>query len=421
MKKAVKPRKTKQQKVLDAVDAALTEVNGKSAYTKIDFADTKTAFAGKSDADLKKAQWLFRMMSRPTLVNLGTSLGMIALKLRLPFTEKIIKETIFSQFVGGRTLLESQTAIEELEKQNVLTILDYGAEAKTTEEDYNKTMNENIRAIEFAAGNASVPIISTKVTGMARFGLLESVSRNEPFTKATRREYKIVLKRLDSICHTARERGVGVFFDAEETWIQDAIDHFTDVMMRRYNRKKAIVYNTFQMYRKDRLPYLLSSFDRAQKHGYILGAKLVRGAYMEKEAERAEEMDYPNPIHPTKAATDDAYNQAVRFCVENYERLASCNASHNAASAQLQARLIAEKGLPKNHPHLNFCQLYGMSDNLTFNLADAGYNVAKYVPYGSIKEVVPYLIRRANENTSVSGDMTRELSFITEEVKRRGI
>ncbi len=420
MKKAVEPRKTKQQEVLDAVNAALKETNG-AAYEKIDFTDTETAFAGKSDADLKKAQWLFRMMSRPTLVNIGSSLGMLALKLRLPFTEKIIKETIFSQFVGGRTLLETQEAIEDLAKQNVLTILDYGAEAKTTEEDYNKTMNENIRAIEFAATNQSVPIISTKVTGMARFGLLESVSRNEPFTKATRREYKIVLKRLDSICHVARERGVGVFFDAEETWIQDAIDHFTDVMMRRYNREKAIVYNTFQMYRRDRLPYLLSSFDRAQKHGYILGAKLVRGAYMEKEAERAEEMDYPNPIHPTKGATDDAYNQAVRFCVENYERLASCNASHNAESAQLQARLIAEKGLSKDHPHLNFCQLYGMSDNLTFNLADAGYNVAKYVPYGSIKEVVPYLIRRANENTSVSGDMTRELSFITEEVQRRGI
>lgn len=422
MKKEAKPIIKKQQDLIETVNAAVTKANetlGK--YQKIDFTDTKTAFAGKSDGELKNAQWLFRMMSKPTLVNVGSKLGLFALKLGLPFTEPIIQKTIFRQFVGGRTLLESQPTIDDLYRQDVLTILDYGAEAKTTEEEYNKTMNETIRAIEFAATNESAPVVSTKVTGMARFELLEEVSKSEPFSKETRREYKSVLKRLDSICHIACERGVGVYFDAEETWIQDGIDHLVNVMMRRYNKKKAVVFNTFQMYRHDRLQFLLDSFDQANRHGYILGAKLVRGAYMEKERARAEEMGYPSPIHPNKAATDDAYNQAVRFCVENYEKIASCNASHNAESAELQARLIAEKKLPKNHAHLNFCQLYGMSDHLTFNLADAGYNVAKYVPYGSVKEVVPYLIRRAQENTSVTGDMGRELSLINQEIKRRGI
>ncbi len=417
MKKVRTPQKSKQQENMSGIDNTNTKVNGK--FKEIDFSDTQTAFAHKSDKELKNAQWLFRMMSQPALVNVGSQLGLVALKLRLPFVKTIVKNTIFEQFVGGRTLLESQKAIDALYKQKVYTMLDYSAEAKVTEEDYNKTMNEVIRAIEFADNNDSTPIVVTKITGMARFELLEDVSRSKPFTKESRAEYKIVLKRLDSICHVARERGVGIFFDGEETWIQDAIDHLVNVMMRRYNRDKAVVYNTFQMYRKDRLSFLLHSFDQAKAHGYILGAKLVRGAYMEKERKRAEEMGYPSPIHDTKAATDDAYNQAVRFCLDNYERLASCNASHNADSAQLQARIITEKNLPQNHPHLNFCQLYGMSDHLTFNLASAGYNVAKYLPYGSVQEVTPYLIRRAQENTAVAGDMGRELKLISDEVKRR--
>ena len=419
MKKAVTPIISGQQDLLNIVKETMSKMDGK--YKEIDFSDTQTAFAHKSDKELKNAQWLFRMMSQNTLVNVGSKLGLVALKLRLPFVKTMIKSTIFEQFVGGRTLLESQKAIDSLYKQKVYTMLDYSAEAKVTEEDYNKTMNEVIRAIEFADTNDSTPIVVTKITGMARFELLEAVSRSEPFTKESRAEYKIVLKRLDSICHVARQRGVGIFFDGEETWIQNAIDHLVNVMMRRYNHEKAVVYNTFQMYRKDRLSFLLQSFDQAQTHGYILGAKLVRGAYMEKERKRADEMGYPSPIHDTKAATDDAYNQAVRFCLDNYERVASYNASHNADSAQLQARLITEKKLPKNHPHLNFCQLYGMSDHLTFNLASAGYNAAKYLPYGSVEEVTPYLIRRAQENTAVAGDMGRELKLISDEVKRRKI
>ncbi|MEO0876786.1 MAG: proline dehydrogenase family protein, partial [Bacteroidota bacterium] len=213
----------------------------------------------------------------------------------------------------------------------------------------------------------------------------------------------------------------GVFFDAEESWIQDSIDHLVTVMMRRYNRGKVVVYNTIQLYRHDRLQFLFDSYNLATRGGYMLGAKLVRGAYMEKERERAAEMGYDSPIQPNKEATDDAFNTAIRFCVDHYEEIASCNASHNADSARLQAELIVEKGIERRHPHLNFCQLYGMSDNLTFNLAQAGFNVAKYVPYGQVREVVPYLIRRAQENSSVTGDMTREYGLVLKELRRRGI
>ncbi len=387
----------------------------------VDFSDTRTAFAEKSDAELKKAAWLFGLMNKHWLVGIGSKVGLAAIRLHLPFVESVVKNTIFEQFCGGTTLLQCQKVIGRLARQRTLTILDYGAEAKEKEEDFNHTMNEAIRAIEFASRSEHIPVVSTKITGMARFGLLEAVQRGDAFTRETRTEYKSVLKRLDAICHVATQRGVGVFFDAEESWIQDALDHLVAIMMRRYNREKAIVYNTFQLYRKDRLQFLIDSFNQARQGKYLLGAKLVRGAYMEKERERAEKMGYPSPIHPTKEATDDAYNTAVRFCVDNYEFIASCNASHNSASNLLQAELIHRKGILRNHPHLNFCQLYGMSDNITFNLAAGGFNVAKYVPYGPVREVVPYLIRRAQENTSVTGDMSREYQLVKKELKNRGI
>jgi proline dehydrogenase len=301
----------------------------------------------------------------------------------------------------------------------VLTILDYGAEAKEKEEDFNITMNEVIRGIDFASTNASVPVVSTKITGMARFGLLEKVSTKETLTPEEEKEYSNLKKRIDSICHVARERGVALFIDAEETWIQPAIDELVETMMTRYNTQRATVYATFQMYRTDRLNYLVDSYAKAKMNNYILGAKLVRGAYMEKERRRAAEMGYPSPIQPDKASTDRDFNKAVQFCINHYEQIASCNASHNLASCELQIKLIDEKKIPRNHPHVNFCQLYGMSDHLTFNLAAAGFNVGKYVVYGPVREVLPYLIRRAEENTAVTGDMSREYSLVMQEMQRR--
>ncbi|MEO6759618.1 MAG: proline dehydrogenase family protein, partial [Saprospiraceae bacterium] len=263
--------------------------------------------------------------------------------------------------------------------------------------------------------------VSTKVTGLARFALLESIQAKQELSREDVGEYRNVLKRLDAICYQAAQKGVSVFIDAEESWIQNTIDHLVWLMMRRYNKKRVVVYNTFQMYRLDRLQFLIESFDRAQKDGFLLGAKLVRGAYMEKERNRARLQGLPDPINPDKAATDDHFNTALRFCLDHLDQLAMCNASHNAESALLQVELMDKKGIPRDHPNTLFSQLLGMSDNLTFNLAAAGFRVGKYMPYGQVEDVIPYLIRRAQENTSVTGDAGRELQLIQQEVKRRAL
>jgi len=378
------------------------------------------AFAGMSDQELKNAARLFGMMNKKWLVSAGSQLGLAAVKMRLPIN-KLVENTIFRQFCGGTTLLQCQPTVNKLNQRNVLTILDYGAEGKSTEKAFNATMRETMRAVRFAHENDTVPVISTKITGLARFELLEKIQSGEKLTDDEQREYDNAFKRLDSICYVAHENGVGIFIDAEESWIQDTIDYMAFAMMERYNRQRIIVYNTFQLYRHDRLNFLKKSHHIAQKKNYILGAKLVRGAYMEKENARAQKMGYSTPIQRDKVATDKDYNEAIRFCVERYEQIAFCNASHNERSAWYMLELIKRNELDPGHPHLNFCQLLGMSDHLSFNLAQAGFCVAKYVPYGPVRDVVPYLIRRAKENTAVVGDMSRELGFIVKEMERRGM
>lgn len=386
-----------------------------------DFTNTEIAFAPKSNAELKKAARLFGMMNKKWLVDFGASLGLWAMKWKLPFVQTIAKATMFGQFVGGTTLLNTMPAIEKLYQSKVLTILDYGAEGRDTEIGYNQSMNEFIRAIEFAAKNESTPIVVVKVSSLTRHGLLESIQNGESLTKETRKEYRNLLKRIDAVCHVATEQGVAVFFDAEESWIQATIDHLVILMMRRYNKERVVVYNTYQMYRHDRLQFLFDNYSVAEKKGYKIGAKLVRGAYMDKERDRAKEMGYESPIQKDKAATDDAYNMALRFCLEHYENIAFCNATHNQESCMLMAKIMTERQLDRNHPHLKFCQLYGMSDHLTFNLADTGFQVAKYVPYGQVSDVFPYLVRRAQENTAVVGDMSREYGLVKQEMNRRKI
>ena len=387
---------------------------------ELDFTDTRIAFEAKSDAELGKAIWLFRLMNQPVLVDLGSKLGLLALKLHLPFTKRAIRATIFEQFCGGATLLETQRTVDQLGQYRVATILDYGAEAKETEADLDVTRQEIEKAIQFAAHNDHVPVVSAKVSGLAPNALLEAVQRGDRLDAEQTRRWTRVNERLHALCETARTARVGVFFDAEESWIQDAIDELVEGLMARYNREEVIVYTTCQLYRHDRLAYLKAAHQRALEGGYLFGVKIVRGAYMDKERERAAEGGYPSPIQPDRAATDRDFNAAVRYLVEHYETIASCNASHNVDSNRLQAELIHAAGIPKQHKHLNFCQLYGMSDHITFNLAAAGYNVAKYVPYGPVREVVPYLIRRAEENSSVTGDMSRELKLLVEERARRG-
>jgi len=388
--------------------------------TTIDFSNTEIAFAHLSDKELKKTAWLFRMMNKPWLVKHGSNLALWAVENGIPLAEWAVKNTVFKQFVGGTTLLDSLPSIERLAEYNTLTILDYGAEAKETETDFNHTMNENIRAVDFASRSVkSIPIISTKVTGLMRFGLLERIQSAETLQREEISEYRNALKRLDAICYHASKKNVSVFIDAEESWIQDSIDHLVWLMMRRYNKERVVVYNTFQYYRHDRLHFLTESYDRARQEGFLLGAKLVRGAYMEKERARAQELNYEDPINPDKDATDDLYNTALRFCIDHIDTMAVCNASHNAQSALLQVELMDKKGIAHDHPNTLFSQLYGMSDNVTFNLAKAGFRVAKYLPYGQVKEVIPYLIRRAQENTSVTGDAGRELKLVREELMRR--
>ena len=389
---------------------------------QVDFSNTEIAFSHLDNRALQKTAWLFRMMNRPWLVKYGSKLGLWAVEHRLPLAERVVKQTIFDQFCGGTTLLGCQDNIDRLAAYNTLTILDYGAEAKETENDFNYTMNENIRAIDFASRSGhNIPVVSTKVTGLARFDLLASIQDKQTLTREQLGEYRNVLKRIDAVCYHASKKGVSVFIDAEESWIQDSIDHLVWLMMKRYNKERVVVYNTFQMYRHDRLQFLIESFDRAQKYNFLLGAKLVRGAYMEKERNRAQALGYSSPINPDKATTDDHYNTALRFCLDHLDHLAMCNASHNATSALLQVEIMDKKGIAHDHPHTLFSQLLGMSDNLTFNLAAAGFRASKYMPYGQVVDVIPYLIRRAQENTSVTGDAGRELKLIEQEVNRRGL
>lgn len=385
----------------------------------IDFSNSSIAFKNKSDKELKRTAFLFKTMNYQWLVNLSSTLGLWALKLHLPLVKLILGATIVKQFIGGTTLKNCQKTITKLETANTATVLDYGAEAKDTEADFDKTKSENIAAIHFAQANNSVPIITAKISGFGRNELLEQIQNGTPLTTAQKKEYDSLLDKIDAICAEGEKNGVGVFIDAEESWIQGTIDQVAKLMMERYNKEKVIVYNTFQMYRKDRYAYLVNAYEEAKNGNYLLGAKLVRGAYMEKEKLRAAKMGYPNPIQDSKLATDADFDKALRFCFDHYEAIGFCNATHNQKSCQLLAQWIADNQVARNHPHLLFCQLYGMSDNITFNLSDAGYNAAKYVPYGSIDDVFPYLVRRAQENTAMQGEISREYDMVLKEITRR--
>ncbi len=387
----------------------------------IDFTNTEIAFSHKTDKELKWTAFLFKMMNKAWLVNLGSAIALPAIKWNLPFVHAIVKNTIFDQFVGGTTLQDSLPSIKKLSESGVKTILDYGVEAKEREEDFDATMEENLRAIEFASKNEHIPVVSNKITGLAPFKLLEDIQNGKKLDANAQKQYDNVVKRMDTISKAAAEKGVSVYFDAEESWIQDTLDQFVTIMMERYNKEKAVISNTYQLYRTDRLQFLKDSHALAKEKGYFLGAKLVRGAYMDKERLRAAQRGYPSPIHADKKASDASYNDAMLYCLENYETIALCNASHNQESCAIMADIIDKKGLPRDHPHFIFSQLYGMSDHLTYNLAEGGFNVAKYVPYGKVKDVIPYLIRRAQENTTVTGDMSREYQFVAKEVKRRGM
>lgn len=407
------------------------------AQPVINFDNTEYAFAYKSDKELKQARLLFSLMGKNWLVKMGTVLAPPAVKWNLPFVRSLVRSTIFRQFVGGETLEQNAEVADKLEKYAVQVILDYGVEGKEGEENFDHACDEFIRVINYASTQPNIPFMSIKVTGFARFGLLEKMdamihqnkgSLMKRYLKAVddldsneREEWHRVRTRMLRICETAAKGNVGVFVDAEETWIQDPVDALTILMMDTYNKEKCIVYNTTQHYRRDRLQFLKDSFDAAVERKFILGAKLVRGAYMEKERKRAAEMNYPSPIQPDKESSDKDFDDGVRFCIDNIDQISLVVASHNEQSNMLAVKLLQKKGLPLKHPHVHWSQLYGMSDNITFNLARAGCSVSKYLPFGPIKDVIPYLMRRAQENTSIGGQTSRELSLIEKEMKRRAL
>lgn len=386
----------------------------------LNFDNTEIAFKNKSNTELNKAYWLFKMIGSNFLTTVGPPITNFLLRIGFPI-KGAIRTTIFQQFCGGETIAECEHTVEYLTKGGVGAILDYSVEGEEREEVFEATCREIIRTIERADGDVRVPLTVFKSTGIARFGLLEKLDAKQPLTDTEKEEFARIKERCERICQTAYDKGVPVMIDAEESWIQDTIDALALEMVHKFNKTKCIVYNTYQMYRVDKLADIKSDHLIAKEMGCKLGVKIVRGAYMEKERERAINMGYPSPIQIDKAGTDADYNSSLTYCIENVEDIALVCGTHNEDSCQHLVNLLAQHNVSITHPHVYFSQLLGMSDNLSFNLGNAGYQVVKYVPYGPIEAVMPYLFRRAEENTSVAGQTSRELRLIEKEKRRRSI
>jgi proline dehydrogenase len=382
------------------------------------FDDTATAYSDKSDGDLQKAKALFQLMNNNSLVSLGSSLATFALSLRLPVSP-LFKWTVYNHFCGGETLEECKRTIRKLDERNVGVLLNYGVELKETEEDFDITVAKNLEALAFGGENKAVKGLCIKLTGFGRVDLFEKVQQKAKLSMPEKRELLRVKKRFDKICSAASANNVPVYVDAEESWIQNPLDELVEEMMAKYNRGKCVVLNTFQLYRHDRLAYLRAQVQRARDGNYLLGAKLVRGAYMEKERARAAERNYPSPIHATKAGVDKDFDEAVTLCLHHLDCVLVCVASQSEESNLHSIQQMAQNKIEPRSGHVIFSQLYGMGDNITFNLAKHGFHATKYLPYGPVKDVIPYLIRRAQENTSVAGQTGSELALIRKEIMRR--
>lgn len=385
---------------------------------KVSFEDTSIAFSSKSNLQLKKIYLIFASMNQNWLVKLGTFFIKLFLFLHFPI-KKLIKVTVFEQFCGGENLQECNKTIENLDKAHIGTILDYSVEGEDDEKSFDKTAKEILLTIEKANQNLAIPFAVFKVTGIGSAELLEKVQNQEELYDEEKEAFELIRQRIDMLCSRASVLNVRVFIDGEESWIQDTIDHLTYEMMEKYNHDKCVVYNTFQMYRKDMFNNLKLATEHARKHNYYLGVKLVRGAYMERERQKAHESNYCEPVHETKDATDHDFNAAMEYTVENRNVISVCVGTHNEYSCKRLVELMTKHNIQPTDPHFYFAQLLGMSDNISFNLSKAGYNVAKYVPYGPVEAVMPYLFRRAEENTSVAGQASREFVLIKREMVRR--
>lgn len=385
--------------------------------TKI-FNNTEVAFSLKTDTELERAYFLFKLIASEPLVKIGTAVTNFALKAHLP-VESLIRATVFDHFCGGTTEDDCLTVVDKMYTKGVSSVLDYSVEGKEEEAQFDAALQMTLKTIEFAKERLAIPFAVFKPTGFGRFYLYEKLGEKQPLTAEEQAEWNRVVERFDIVCKAAYEKDVALLIDGEESWMQDAADDLVEKMMEKYNKQKAVVFNTLQMYRWDRLDYLKKLHERSIAKGYYIGMKIVRGAYMEKENARAEEKGYPTPICPSKQATDENYDAAVDYMMQHIDKMAVFAGSHNEDSSYRLISLIEKNNMQKSDKRVWFGQLYGMSDNISYNLAENGYNVAKYLPFGPVRDVMPYLIRRAEENTSVAGQTSRELNLIKSERERR--
>ncbi len=382
------------------------------------FNNTQVAFALKTDTELERAYFLFKMIDNEPLVRIGTAVTNFALKAHLP-VESLIRATVFDHFCGGTTEEDCLSVVDKMFTKGVSSVLDYSVEGKEEEEQFDAALQMTLKTVEFAKERKAIPFAVFKPTGLGRFDLYTKVGEKQPLSAEEKKEWDRVVARFELICKTAYEKDVALLIDGEESWMQDAADDLVTDMMRKYNKEKAIVFNTLQLYRWDRLDYLRKLHEQAKAEGFFIGMKIVRGAYMEKENKRAEEMGYPTPICASKEATDQNYDVTMEYMMDNLDTMSIFAGTHNESSSYKLIEMMQVKGISKNDERIWFGQLYGMSDNISYNLAEYGYNVAKYLPFGPVRDVMPYLIRRAEENTSVAGQTSRELNMLKTERLRR--
>ena len=382
------------------------------------FNNTQIAFALKSDTELERAYFLFKLINSQPLVRIGTAVTNFAIKANLP-VESLIRATVFDHFCGGVNEDDCLSVVDKMFTKGVSSVLDYSVEGKEEENQFDAALEMTLKTIEFARERKAIPFAVFKPTGLGRLDLYEKVGEKQALTSEEQTEWNRVVARFDQVCSEAHKKNVALLIDAEESWMQDAADDLVTEMMRKYNKEKVIVFNTLQMYRWDRLDYLKKLHEQAKAEGFFIGMKLVRGAYMEKENLRAEEKGYPTPICASKEASDINYDAAVLYMAEHLDSMSIFAGTHNEESTYKLIEIMKSKGITSNDDRIWFGQLYGMSDNISYNLAANGYNIAKYLPFGPVKDVMPYLIRRAEENTSVAGQTSRELSMIKAERNRR--
>ena len=382
------------------------------------FNNTEVAFSLKSDTELDRAYFLFKMIANEPLVRIGTAVTNFALKAHLP-VEGLIRATVFDHFCGGVNEIDCLSVVDKMNTKGVSSVLDYSVEGKEEESQFDAALEMTLKTVEFAKERQAIPFAVFKPTGLGRLDLYTKVGEKQPLSAEEQAEWDKVKERFEIICKTAHSKDVALLIDAEESWMQDAADDLVEDMMRKYNKENVIVFNTLQMYRWDRMDYLKALHERAKRDGFYIGMKLVRGAYMEKEHKRAEENGYPTPICASKQATDDNYNVAVDYMMKYIDKMAIFAGTHNEESSYKLMEMLKDNSIEIKDQRIWFGQLYGMSDNISYNLAAHGYNVAKYLPFGPVRDVMPYLIRRAEENTSVAGQTSRELNLLKAEKDRR--